>query len=106
MPIRKRGRPCNSSRALERIDDLDVMALRPGDWRKTNIRTREHKNGVVTGYRTKPNKDNAPRTKKKTVVWTVLFTDAPGGSVDYEMEETALKQAMALYQSWQKDIFG
>ena len=64
MPIRKKGRPTKRAKALERVDDLDVMALRPGDWRKTPVRHPEYLNGWVVDYRTKPD-------TKRTVVWQV-----------------------------------
>jgi hypothetical protein len=46
MPVRKRGRPSNKAKALERIDDIDVEALKPGDWKKTPIRHPEYRNGL------------------------------------------------------------
>ena len=64
MPIRKKRRPSNSAKALDRVDDVDVMALRPGDWRKTPVRHPEYLNGWVVDYRTKPD-------TKRTVVWQV-----------------------------------
>jgi hypothetical protein len=36
-PTRKRGRSTNRSRALERDDNVDVLALKPGDWRKQHV---------------------------------------------------------------------
>ena len=75
MPVRKRGRPKNCSRALEREDDLDVLALRPGDWRKSPIRHVDYGMGFVVDYRIKPD-------TKRTVVWRVRFPDSPGGEQD------------------------
>ena len=66
MPIRKRGRPANRAKALDRVEDLDVMALRPGDWRKTPVRHPIYLNGWVVNYRTKPD-------TKRTVVWQVCI---------------------------------
>ena len=66
MPVRKKGRPCNAKKALEREDDLDVDALRPGDWKRTPLRHPEYLNGWVVDYRRKPD-------KRRTVVWQALL---------------------------------
>ena len=90
MPVRKRGRPKNCSRALEREDDL-----RPGDWRKSPIRHVDYGMGFVVDYRIKPD-------TKRTVVWRVRFPDSPGGEQDFEMEAEDLTNALELYQAWMK----
>lgn len=69
LPVRKRGRPTNAKKALQREDNLDVMSLRPGDWKKAAIRHPEYLNGFVIDWRKKPH------THK--IVWNVVYPDAP-----------------------------
>ena len=96
MPVRKRGRPKNSEKALQRDANIDILAFRPGDWRKCPIRHPQYKTGIVRDFRVKPD-------KAKTVVWNVIYPDAPGGIQDYEVEEQELKAALDLYRRWMRD---
>jgi hypothetical protein len=89
LPVRKAGRPTKRSKALERDENPDVMALCPGDMRKTCIRHETYLNGVVYDYRLKPN---------KIMVWCVRFPDAPGGLQEFEMDENALTTAIELFK--------
>lgn len=94
-PVRKRGRPRNFN-ALQFDDNVEMLAMKPGDIRKTPVRHPEYLNGFVTDYRLKPD-------KTRTVVWTVRFPDAPGGIQEFEMEEADLSTAIKTYLTWQKE---
>jgi hypothetical protein len=94
-PVRKRGRPTTREKALERDKGLllDKFDSRPGDFRKTPIRHPIHLNGMIYNFRMKPD---------RTLVWNVRFPDAPGGEQKYEMDKSAIAEAMTRYKEWSR----
>ena len=53
-PARKRGRPRNAAKALINDESIDVMALKPGNWKNTYVRHPQYLNGMCVDYRVVP----------------------------------------------------
>ena len=97
MAVRKRGRPTEREKALERDRDLtDPKALRPAAWRKTPVRHPEYLNGIIYSYRVCPaDSDGVIET-----VWNARFPDAPGGLQDYEMTTEEFEKAIVCHKEF------
>ena len=99
MPIRKRGRPCNRTKALERIIvDLDVEAMKPADLNKQPVRHPQHLNGFVTNYRW-----GGESGDDSYVLWQARFNDSPEGVKVVEYTADELKVAIKLHSEWVKE---
>jgi hypothetical protein len=83
LPARKR--------ALERDDNVDVLALKPGDWRKQHV---FHDNfgvvGAVLSYHI---------NQARVTVWTVEFLNGDNPH-EFEMEADSLKVAIQKYKDY------
>jgi hypothetical protein len=90
QPARKRGRPTNRSRALERDDNMDVLALEPGDWRKQHVFHNTFGVGTVLSYHI---------NQARVTVWTVEFLNGDNSQV-FEMEADSLKVAIQEYKDY------
>jgi hypothetical protein len=102
MPVRNRGRPRNAAKALVNDESIDVMALRPGDWKNATVRHSEYLNGMCVDFRLEPNDKN-----KKIVRWQCHFPDAPDTLlappkiVGFYAPE--MKAALELYRTWMRN---
>jgi hypothetical protein len=95
-PVRKRGRPTTREKALEHDHDLErgIKHVKATAWLQQDIRHPVYKTGQVYDTRTYVKPDGSGEL---ITVWNVTFQDAPGGVVDYEMEEEDLMKAIKLY---------
>jgi len=93
MPVRKRGRPTNSELALEKDKDIDVMALQPGNWRKSKVYHPLHKHGMVYSWRNAGGKNG--------IHWYVRFMDSPDGIVELEWNQDELANGLGRFREWE-----
>jgi hypothetical protein len=102
MATRKRGRPTNREKALERDKDIDVMSLRPQDWRGSSVYDPLHGHGKVFSYR--------PVPENGGIVWNIRFLQSPDGVVgidgtgvlECEMNPDEFRLALDLHRQWEK----
>ena len=101
-PARKRGRPRNAAKALINDESIDVMALKPGNWKNTYVRHPQYLNGMCVDYRVVPNHKN-----EKLLRWQCRFSDAPDDIlphpkiVGFDVHE--MKEAVELHRTWSRE---
>ena len=102
-PASKRGRPRNNAaRALINDESVDVMALRPGDWKNTYVRHAQYLNGMCVDYRVVPNHRN-----EKILRWQCRFSDAPDHILAHPkivgFDAHEMKIAVELHRTWSSE---
>jgi hypothetical protein len=94
MPVRGRGRPKRSEKALQRDLNPQLIEQQPGVWRGSFVRHTLYLTGCVVDYR---------HTPDDVVLWKCRFPDAPSKRKEFEFDKDQLHHALGLYRVWQEE---